>query len=105
MVVQGFSIIFHAAKTLLKLFSQLFKIDWYTCHCSIKIGGSLRLNPCGLLVLALGTLFILYYTFGSSDHRERVSIKALLSAAIDVAKKGGQQVKMTRDQVLKQQAH
>ena len=29
----------------------------------MKIGGSLRLNPCGLLVLALGTLFILLKTF------------------------------------------
>ena len=65
----------------------------------MKMGGSIRLNPCGLLVLAIVSLLILYYTFGRVDHRETVSIKALLSAAIDVAKKGGHQVKSIREQV------
>ena len=66
----------------------------------MKLGGSIRLNPCGLLFLALATLFVLYYSFGTSDHRERVSIKALLSASIDAAKMGGYQVKTIREKVI-----
>ena len=65
------------------------------------IGGSIRLNPCGLLVLGLMSLFILYYTFGSSVKvEEKISMKTLLSAAIDVAKKGGDQVRRIREQVI-----
>jgi len=63
------------------------------------MSGSIRLNPCGLLVLGLLSLFLIYYTFGGADHREKVSIKALLAASIDVAKKGGHQVKSIREQV------
>lgn len=70
----------------------------------MKFGGSIRLNPCGLFMLACLTLFILYYAFGGSNggaarSSEKVSMKALLAASIDVAKKGGYQVKQTRDQV------
>ena len=67
----------------------------------MNIGGSIRLNPCGLLVLGLMSLFILYYTFGSSVRvEEKISMKTLLSAAIDVAKKGGDQVRLIREQVI-----
>ena len=70
----------------------------------MNFGGSVRLNPCGLLVLGLITLFLIYYTFGRSNETSpnnigSISIKALLAASIDIAKKGGQQVKMIRDQV------
>ena len=66
----------------------------------MNIGGSIRLNPCGLLVLGLMSLFILYYTFGSpAKAEESVSMKVLLSAAIDIAKKGGHQVRRIREQV------
>lgn len=70
----------------------------------MKFGGSIRLNPCGLFMLACLTLFILYYAFGGSDGRaasssEKVSLKALLAASIDVAKKGGYEVKSIREQV------
>ena len=69
---------------------------------SMNIGGSIRLNPCGLLLLGLMSLFILYYTFGSSNSKaeESVSMKVLLSAAIDIAKKGGHEVRRIRDQVI-----
>jgi len=64
---------------------------------------SIRLNPCGLLVLGLLSLFLIYYTFGRSGNNatntESISIKALLAASIDVAKKGGYQVKSIREQV------
>ena len=67
---------------------------------SMNIGGSIRLNPYGLLVLGLMSLFILYYTFGSSTKlEEKISMKVLLSAAIDIAKKGGDQVRFIREQV------
>ena len=66
----------------------------------MNIGGSIRLNPYGLLVLGLMSLFILYYTFGSSTKlEEKISMKVLLSAAIDIAKKGGDQVRFIREQV------
>ena len=69
----------------------------------MNIGGSIRLNPCGLLVLGLLSLFLIYYTFGRSGNNatntESISIKALLAASIDVAKKGGYQVKSIREQV------
>lgn len=65
----------------------------------MNIGGSIRLNPYGLLVLGLMSLFILYYTFGSSTKlEEKISMKVLLSAAIDIAKKGGDQVRFIREQ-------
>ena len=63
------------------------------------LGGSIRLNPCGLLCLGLASLLILYYTFGRADDREKISIKVLLSASIDVAKKGGYIVKSIREKV------
>merc|ERR1711893_366675 len=69
----------------------------------MNIGGSIRLNPCGLLVQGLMSLFILYYTFGSpAKAEEGVSMKVLLSAAIDIAKKGGHQVRRIREQVQNQ---
>lgn len=64
------------------------------------MGGSIRLNPFGLLVLALATLFFLYYAFGRPNPApEKVSMKALLAASIDVAKKGGIEVKNIREQI------
>lgn len=75
----------------------------------MHFGGSIRINPCGLLVLGILALCLMYYAFGggsSSDKAvfkphsgETISIKALLAASIDVAKKGGHQVKMIREQV------
>ena len=61
------------------------------------MGGSIRINPCGLLCLGIVSLLILYYTFGRTDNREKISIKVLLSASIDIAKKGGYQVKTIRE--------
>jgi len=61
------------------------------------MGGSIRINPCGLLCLGILSLLILYYTFGRTDNREKISIKVLLSASIDIAKKGGYQVKTIRE--------
>ena len=67
------------------------------------IGGSIRLNPCGLLTLGLVTLFLMYYSFGwatnKNSHAESISIKSLLAASIDVAKRGGLEVKRIREQV------
>jgi len=58
---------------------------------------SIRINPCGLLCLGIASLLILYYTFGRTDNREKISIKTLLSASIDIAKKGGHIVKTIRE--------
>lgn len=71
--------------------------------CSMNIGGSIRLNPCGLLTLGLFALFLMYYSFGwatnKNSHAESISIKSLLAASIDVAKRGGLEVKRIREQV------
>jgi len=61
------------------------------------MGGSIRLNPCGLLCLGLASLLILYYAFGRTDNREKISIKEMLAASIDVAKKGGYELKKIRE--------
>ena len=52
----------------------------------MNIGGSIRLNPCGLLTLGLFALFLMYYSFGwatnKNSHAESISIKSLLAASI-----------------------
>ena len=96
----------HAAKannrTLLIHFSSLklppflILLDLETLY-SMIMGGSIRLNPCGLLCLGLASLLILYYAFGRTDNREKISIKEVLAASIDVAKKGGYELKKIRE--------
>ena len=74
----------------------LILLDLETLY-SMIMGGSIRLNPCGLLCLGLASLLILYYAFGRTDNREKISIKEVLAASIDVAKKGGYELKKIRE--------
>ena len=93
---------FHATKKGITYANLIDKKTFVPLLYRMNIGGSIRLNPCGLLLLGLMSLFILYYTFGSSNSKaeESVSMKVLLSAAIDIAKKGGHEVRRIRDQVI-----
>jgi hypothetical protein len=71
----------------------------------MNLGGSVRVNPLGLLLLGVVAIFILYYSMsggGSSDAQKghgTISIKALLAASIEVSKRGGYEIKRIRDQV------
>ena len=80
----------------LKITLLLILLDLETLY-SMIMGGSIRLNPCGLLCLGLASLLILYYAFGRTDNREKISIKEMLAASIDVAKKGGYELKKIRE--------
>ena len=83
----------------------------------MNLGGSVRLNPCGVAVLALVCVLLIYLnlpssssshkatsganafhsTHGSSAGGEReVSLKELLAVSIEVAKRGGRVVKKIR---------
>ena len=67
----------------------------------MNAGGSVRLNPIGVAVLVLLGLLFLYLNMGSSSpdiNGDKVSMKRLLSVAIEVAKRGGAEVKTIREQ-------
>ena len=71
----------------------------------MNFGGSVRLNPCGLAVLALVALALVYLNWPSSyagvsgNNDDYVSMKDLLSVSIEVARRGGREVKRIREEV------
>ena len=72
-------------------------------------GSSVRINPIGIIFMLVIFVIIVYFNFGSNDTRasllndrvttEAVSLKALLSVAIEMARRGGVEVKRIREQV------
>lgn len=72
----------------------------------MNLGGTIRLNPLGFCILVGAFLILLLYmTSGSSSASDMkkqesststVNLKSLLIAAVEVAEKGGSEVKATR---------
>lgn len=75
---------------------------------NMNFGGSVRVNPMGIVVLGLILFLFLYInypggsspTVTSSSTGSTVSMKALLAVSIEAAKRGGREVKRIRDQVI-----
>merc|ERR1719410_2380015 len=73
----------------------------------MNLGGSgVRVNPIGVALLVFVGIVFLYYTFaggsvaggGSSKYERYVSMKKLLAVSIEMAKRGGAEVKRIRQQ-------
>lgn len=79
----------------------------------MNLGGTVRINKCGLIVIALLGLLIIFYAYGGSSSEslsasavvasspsiitsDKVSLKQLLCAAIDIAQRGGVEVVTVR---------
>ena len=73
-------------------------------------GSTVKLNPIGLAVVCLVVVLLIYFNFGGSNHsntanfndnitNKAISLKALLAVSIEMAKRGGIEVKTIRDQV------
>ena len=75
----------------------------------MNLGGSgVRVNPLGVVILVLVGIVCLYYTFGGSGggsgggvvkYDRSVSMKKLLAVSIEMAKRGGAEVKRIRQKV------
>ena len=74
--------------------------------------GSIRITPCGIIVIILSLLVAVYLSLGSaghswltgesehlSDHYQMISLKKLLTASVEMAKLGGHEVRHVRNQV------
>ena len=72
-------------------------------------GSSVRVNPIGVIFVCLVFIVLVYFNLGGSDSNainpndrltyETVSLKAVLSVSIEIAKRGGLEVKKIREQV------
>jgi len=72
-------------------------------------GSSVRVNPIGIIFVCVVFVVLIYFNFGTKDSSsalkrdrittETVSLKALLSVSIEIAKRGGNEVKRIREQV------
>ena len=62
-------------------------------------GGNIKLNPIGLAVILIGTVCVLYYVGAPNWFRAepKINMKELLSVCIEVAKRGGDQVKAVHE--------
>ena len=75
---------------------------------TMNLGGSgVRVNPLGVALLVFVGIVFLFYTFaggsvsgggGSSKYERYVSMKKLLAVSIEMAKRGGAEVKRIRQQ-------
>lgn len=71
----------------------------------MNFGGSVRINPLGLVVLTVVALIIIYFNFGrnsvgnQAQSHQSISMKALLAVSIEMAKRGGTEVKRIREQI------
>ena len=79
---------------------------------TMNLGGSgVRVNPLGVALLVFVGLLFLFYTFGGSvgggsvnKYERYVSMKKLLAVSIEMAKRGGAEVKRIRQQARSFQA-
>ena len=65
---------------------------------------SIRLNPVGLIVVAVGLVCVILYAFDVPKlfkSEQKVDMKELLSVAIDLAERGGARVKAVRESAPK----
>ena len=69
----------------------------------MNCSGTVRLNPIGAIFITLVVILIVYFNFGSNNDSvftyKTVSLKALLVASVEIAKRGGAEVKAIREQV------
>jgi hypothetical protein len=69
----------------------------------MNCSGTVRLNPWGALCVGLLLFFVVYFNLGSSSTSlltlNTVSLKSLLAASIEIAKRGGHEVKKIREMV------
>ncbi len=64
----------------------------------MNFSGTVKLNPVGVYVLlGLSFIFFLYIFAGKSQNSQEVSLKSLLIAAIHVAEKGGDEIKVLNE--------
>ena len=70
----------------------------------MNCSGTVRINPVGAIFIGLVVILIVYFNFGQSGESilayKAVSLKSLLAASIEIAKRGGAEVKAIREQVL-----
>ena len=72
-------------------------------------GSSVRVNPIGIIFVCVVFIVLIYFNIGTKDSSsalkrdrittETISLKALLSVSIEIAKRGGAEVKRIREQV------
>ena len=72
----------------------------------MNIGSSIRVNHLGLALMAFFTLALLWWGFGGGGRGGKsgeatISMKQLLAVCIEVAKRGGKEVKRIRESVSK----
>ena len=69
----------------------------------MNVGGSIRVNPLGIALILFFAMALLWWNFGGGGGGESgettVSMKQLLAVCIEVAKRGGKEVKKIREMV------
>ena len=63
---------------------------------------SLRVTPLGLMLTTLTLLTAIYWTVGPESSQavpQTISLKSLLTASVEMAKLGGHEVRLVRQQV------
>ena len=81
-------------------------IKYYTDR-AMTCGGNIRLNPLGILFLTVVVVVLIYFNTGGGppevDNYAKVSgtvsMKSLLAVSIEMAKRGGREVKRIRELV------
>ena len=79
-------------------------------NTKMNLGGSIRLNPLGILMVAVVFVVFVYFNLGGSvvsqealesyqKMSDTVSLKSLLAVSIEMARRGGAEVKRIREQV------
>ena len=70
----------------------------------MNCSGTVRLNPLGAIFITVVLILIVYFNFGDKNESvftyKTVSLKALLVASIEIAKRGGAEVKSIRELVF-----
>jgi len=70
----------------------------------MNCSGTVRVNPVGAIFITLVVVLIVYFNVGQNHESilayKTVSLKSLLVASIEIAKRGGAEVKAIREQVL-----
>ena len=71
----------------------------------MNCSGTVRINPIGALLIGVVIILIVYFNFGNNNIESisayrTVSLKSLLVASVEIAKRGGAEVKAIREQVI-----
>jgi hypothetical protein len=87
----------------------LHKKGLYLKAINMIFAESLRVTPLGLMLTTLTLLTAIYWTVGPESQEaahpqtvpQTISLKALLTASVEMAKLGGHEVRLVRQQVRK----